>query len=238
MNSDHVNVVIKKTVLLCLCLLTTSCGEPDNSYFPLAQGHDWRYRIQLKTMNGSETQKYLVSSLAPRVINSETIYIQRSLTGMEIMFRQTDTGISRVGFLVSEGEAVKEVADEQLLLPAEPAVGTEWDSTVRTQTLLKGNPDTGSSLQVQAKVPVSNRIESISERIKVPAGIFMHCIRVHTEGFTFYQGTRLIGRTLVEVDETKWYAPGVGLVKSVLMETTTSDMLSRGELIMELEAFK
>ncbi len=228
----------------CLCtslfLLagSSACTETTFDYFPLAKGYDWYYQIRLNTTNGSENQKYIVSTLAPRTINDEITYIHRSLTGTQILFRQSDAGISRIGYLVRDGQVLNNVEDEELLLPAKLEVGAEWESIVLTQTLTKGKPGTVGNLQVQAKVPVSNRIESMDDKVEVPAGVFSQCVRLHTKGFTFYKGSSPIGRAMVEVDETKWYAPGVGLVKSVLLETTTSDALSKGELIMELESFR
>ena len=35
-----------------------------------------------------------------------------------------------------------------------------------------------------------------------------------------------------------WYAPGVGLVKSVRRESTTSQALDKGEITLELEAYR
>ncbi len=221
-------------MLLCLCLLTSGCAEPDTSYFPLAEGYSWRYHMKLTTMAGTERQKYYVSSLAPRTIDNVTTYIHRSLTGTQILFRHTGTGINRIAYLIPDGPLLKSVEDELLLLPTDLQVGTEWDSVVQTQTLKKYTPQ---AIQMKAKIPVKSRIESIGDVVKVPAGKFQDCIRIHTNGFAFHRGSHHIGRTLVEVDEIKWYAPGVGLVKSVLVETTTSDALSRGELIMELESF-
>ena len=175
-----------------------------------------------------------MSSLPAQIIDGETTYIHRSLTGTQILFRQTDAGVSRIGFLVADGASLKNVVDEHLVLPNNPQVGAEWDSVALTQTLTSGKLQ---GMQVMAKVPVKNHIESIDDVVKVPAGNFQYCIRLHTSGFAFNSSIHLIGRTLVEIDQTSWYAPGVGLLKSVLVETTTSDALSRGELIMELESF-
>ena len=46
-----------------------------------------------------------------------------------------------------------------------------------------------------------------------------------------------MGHTIVSIDETNWYAPGVGLVKSIRKENTTDRVVPRGELRLELEEF-
>jgi hypothetical protein len=237
MKSEHVNTNTGYSVLLGLCLLISGCAEQDTGYFPLTEGYSWRYHMQLTNMEGTEQQKYYVSSMAARLIDNEITYIQHSLTGTEVLFHQSDVGISRVGFLIADGPSKKKVMDEHLILPSKLEEGTEWESVAETKLLTKDGPGRGNNMQIVAKVPLENRIESVNDVVKVPAGKFERCIRIHTKGFTFHKGGYLIGRTLVEIEQTDWYAPGVGLVKSVLQEKTTSDALSRGELIMELEAF-
>ena len=188
-------------------------------------------------MTGTERQKYVVRTLTPRIIDNEKTYIQGSLTGIQILFRQNDVGISRIGFRVPDGRSFKKILDKHLLLPSIPEVGVEWDDVVLTQTLSQGKPSESDIMSFKVKVPVHNKIESMTDVVEVPAGKFSDCLRLHSNGFAFHSGINNIGRVLVEIDQTKWYAPGVGLVKSLLIETTSSDALSRGELIMELESF-
>ena len=118
MKSEHINTITGYLVLLSFCLLTNGCAEQDTSFFPLTEGYSWRYHIQLTNMDGTEKQKYYVSSMAARLIDNETTYIQHSLTGTEVLFRQTDVGISRVGFLVADGSSIRTVEDEHLILPS------------------------------------------------------------------------------------------------------------------------
>ena len=43
---------------------------------------------------------------------------------------------------------------------------------------------------------------------------------------------------LRNVKQTNWYAPGVGLVKMERVETTRSDALDKGTLLVELTEFE
>ncbi|MDX1519073.1 MAG: hypothetical protein R3318_03045, partial [Gammaproteobacteria bacterium] len=88
------------------------------------------------------------------------------------------------------------------------------------------------------RVPVVATIESMRDTVKVPAGTFRNCMRIRTEGKAFVDAGNYVGNTVVGVDETSWYAPGVGLVKTVRKETTTKKALDYGEIILELEAFR
>ena len=47
-----------------------------------------------------------------------------------------------------------------------------------------------------------------------------------------------MGLTLVNVEQTNWYFPGVGLVKMERLETTQSAALDKGTLSIELTRFE
>jgi hypothetical protein len=237
MDKPHLNILKNILCMLCLYSLINGCAEQDSSYFPLKEGYEWHYNIHASTVGGSEQQKYYLSSLGSQLINDDTTYIQRSLTGTQILFRHSDIGIERVAYLVAKGPQVDLIEDKHLILPNKLEEGMEWESIVSTRTLRNGKPGDVGVNQLRAKVPVKNRIDSINAVIKVPAGKFEHCIKIDTSGFAFNSGNNRIGRTLVEIKESKWFAPGVGLIKSVLTETSTNDAFAKGEIIMELESF-
>ena len=223
--------------LTVLCFLICGCTEPDTSYFPLGEGKRWRYHIKATSMGGTSLQRFFVDSVASQLIDGKTTYIQQSLTGTQFLYQQNDRGIFRIGFIVPDGASEKKIEEEYLVLPANTEVGSEWESKVSSQILSTGKPSEKSNVQLTARIPVKNIIESDNETVKVNAGVFENCLRLHTNGFAFIKGNNYIGRVLVEIDQTNWYAAGVGLVKSVLIETSTSDSLSRGEIVTELEAF-
>ncbi len=218
MNFLHSSKSRNHLLCLSLCLLSCACTSPDTSYFPLDEGYDWRYHMQITTMAGTEQQKFYISSLTPRQINGEVTFLHRSLTGTQFLYRHTEAGTIRVGFFVPEGASFKKVIDEYIVLPANLEVGSEWASTVTTQTLTLGKFSEVNNMDVKANIPVTNKIESITDVVEVPAGEFRNCLRVHTTGFAFYNSSGYIGRTLVEIDMTSWFTPGLGLIKATLGE--------------------
>ena len=219
-------------------ILFSGCSERDTSYFPLKKGYEWRYQIQKTTMGGTEKQKRYINSIEPRVINNENTHIQRSLTGTLLLYRKTDAGVERVGYLIANGVTEELIEDAHLIMPAKTETGIEWESLALSQTLKKkGVPVDTAGFQILVKIPVKNRIESTDAVIKVPAGRFDNCIEIYTSGFAFHSGSSFNTRTLIEIKQTKWYAPGVGLIKSSLVETSTSDAFARGEIIVELESY-
>ena len=47
-----------------------------------------------------------------------------------------------------------------------------------------------------------------------------------------------IGSIKITIKTSDWYAPNVGLIKSVRVEGTDSDLFGTSEMIQELEDFK
>ena len=70
------------------------------------------------------------------------------------------------------------------------------------------------------------------------AGRFENCMRVEISGNAFTDAGNYVGITIVRLSETNWYAPGVGLVKSVHKESTKHKALDKGEIILMLESYR
>ncbi len=81
-------------------------------------------------------------------------------------------------------------------------------------------------------------VASLSETVSVPAGTFGNCLKITRSGSMMKDAGNYVGLTLVNVEETSWYAPGVGLVKLERIETTQSDALDQGSLLIELADFE
>lgn len=215
-------------------IFLSACTQNDMSYFPLQNGIEWHYGISLKASGAVERQKYYVHNTGSRSLEDEILYVQRSLTGLEVLYRKLESGIERVGYMRSQNQPGKLQPDPLLLIPASIEAGMEWENTIQTRLLIrKGAPGESAIL---AKVPAVNVIESLDETVTVPAGKFERCMRIDTNGFAFHSGTQHKSRTLVEIKQSRWYAPGVGLVKSTRLETSTSDAFGTREQTMELES--
>lgn len=223
-------------IFLCLSLALTACSESETSYFPLTQGYHWRYRIHVSTMSGREVQKFHLASLKPRVIKEKKTFVQRSLTGVQFLYRVTDIGIERIGYLKPADSATDFIEDAELILPTNAITGFGWESTVLTRTLAKNTPGEPGDSRLLARIPLKSLIESNTETVNVPAGKFTNCLKISSSGFAFYSGEQFGGRAMIEIRRQNWYAAGIGLVKSELHETSTSNAYASGELIMELES--
>jgi hypothetical protein len=168
------------------------CDELSQSYFPLKEGLRWEYNV---TSNLSDTKKLLITNLAPREVQGTKVTPRKwelgGTTFIELM-KQDDTGVYRYG------EQKGETAPPSLITPMECHLkfpitqGNSWDMTTKL-----GN----SSLSI------SLTIESVSDEVKVTAGTFKDCLKIKQVGENA-AGTSVMGY--------EWYAPKVGIVKSMV----------------------
>ncbi|NKB36762.1 MAG: hypothetical protein GKR93_06250 [Gammaproteobacteria bacterium] len=229
----------KDFVLILLCLGLTACGKKDNSYFPLSSGYEWHYQVLALTTDGVHEQRIILHSLDPREIDGQSYFVLRSLTGLLYLYRSTEDGLEQEGYLRHKKQEDEFVSDRVMLLPKQLEVGYEWESMMKTRTLgHKWNSSEARVPQMIASVPVNNRIENTNAVVTTAAGRFNNCLEISTKGFSFHKGGRFSERTLVEIDQLNWYAPGVGLVKSVIKETSSNQAFAKGEWRLELESYR
>lgn len=219
-----------------ICIFLSACGSENASYFPDSAGFRWEYNIEKTTMAGNELQKYVVSNLPSRNVDGETLHVQQSLTGTQILYKNSDAGISRIGYLIREGAERKRVNDNMLIFPANHDLNSTWEGVATTELLYMRHPE-AVNMSLKATIPVKSKIVALDEKVKIAAGVFENCIRISTSGSEFTSSNDYIGRTLVEIKIDRWFAPGVGLVKSVTEETTTSSALDKGKMVMELVSY-
>jgi hypothetical protein len=186
---------IVAALLLAVSLFTPGQGwgdELNESYFPLKEGMRWEYNV---ISDQGATKKLLITNLAPKEVKGVKVTPRKwelgGSTFIELM-KQDETGIYR--FAEQKGEK----APPSLITPMEChlrfpiAEGSSWNMAARL-----GN----------STVNVSLTIESLSDEVKVPAGTFKDCVKIKQAGEND-AGTSIIGY--------EWYAPKVGVVKSLV----------------------
>jgi len=182
-------------LLLALSLLSPGSGRGDElneSYFPLKEGSRWEYNV---ISDRSANQKLLITNLAPREVKGAKVTPRKwDLGGSTVIefMKQDETGVYRYA------EQKGEKAPPELIKPLEchlkfpVAEGSSW--TMPTKV--------GDST-----VNVNLSIESLSDEVKVPAGTFKECAKIKQTGEND-AGTSVMGY--------EWYAPKVGVVKSLV----------------------
>jgi hypothetical protein len=227
-----------RNILLITLLLLSSCSQSDNEYFPLDAGKYWRYQMIYQTMDGRFKGVYAVENLPQQEIEGQTYYVRQLLDGSLNYLQVDDRGIRLKRREKTVDLDTKYTETEQYIFHFPLQEGTTWEDTILSKALIKTGPPQKTEFHIVAKVPVSAKIESMNDVVEVPAGRFENCMRIVMSGNAFIDAGNYVGKTIVRVNETNWYAPGVGLVKSVRQESTKHRALDKGEIILELENYR
>jgi len=222
---------------LCFFLTLVSCGSlpalkkaqpfdpnarlPVESYFPLAAGSQWSYRVQdfiRKLTYQSKVRVFgrqFVDAVQREGISVEERYSSFGPGGPYVLEEQEpmvyfrDNGyLNRVLLTYQAGKmvAASGTGDTQYL-PEILTQGASWDSNTQAFRVPGGAGGGGIGFKVTFKHTVSLERESV----QVPAGKFDNCIRVDTFSTEGPNSGYRPGEELVFY-YSDWYAPGIGLV--------------------------
>lgn len=224
--------------VIATALFCSACSTSDYDYFPLKQGFKWRYDVALTTRDGLEKQRYILNNLGPSELDSKPVYLRKSLDGTILYYAADAESIRFLGSLSDTIPGGEFSAKEQIVMQYPPVLDANWETITETRLLKKTGPPQKTEFRIVAKVPLEVKIESLNETVDVPAGIFNNCLKISMTGSTMKDAGNYVGLTLVNVEETSWYAPEIGLIKLERVETTQSDALDVGTLLVELAEFE
>ena len=204
-------------------------------YFPLESGIHWRYSVFYETMDGPTDSIFVIENLPVSRIDGNTVYTQKTLNDQYYIFTRDETGILFLGEKLASDSIDNKASEYVFRYPLE--TGHKWEGASRTRVLMKTGPPQKTLYKIHVDIPVEFEVISTNETVTVPAGVFKNCLRIRTKGSGFYNAGNYIGKTIISIHDTSWYAPGVGLVKVIREEMTTSRALDLGTLVMELESY-
>lgn len=201
--------------LLVTAFLIVGCDQSrDNSYFPLSEGMSWEYRTDYQVRGEPKTQRLIFSTRPPVNLDGQSYYSRVSLSGSRYYYQKTDEGIVHVDPVSGDRTPV-------LVYPIEEQQG--WENTSRIRILeVTGAFTPTFKARVKQPITMNYVIEATGETVTVAAGEFDHCIRVHGKGRLFAGRTLqdYMGIDSIYIEQTEWYAPGTGLIKTVRTEYT------------------
>ena len=162
------------------------------------------------------------------------------------------SGVEYFPHRYANGETVYYSENEsEILLSARPEVNgqilfkypleknSRWTSGTRIELLNSRHESFSggeSFISQKEKIILNNKIINFDETITVAAGVFANCMRIDSSAVvTVKERTRGIERMLIE--QTKWYARGVGLVKHVRKEYSVPEKYL-AEQVSELVSYE
>ncbi|MCG8325885.1 MAG: hypothetical protein MI673_10235 [Thiotrichales bacterium] len=225
-------------IFILLSIFVAGCEDGPPDYYPLEEGYYWRYKMHYEIMNGPMDSFFALENREPVMGQQGLLYEQYTMDGKSYFYQD-----SAAGLLLLRQSRHLDFKDEyhetnRYLFKYPLHKGQQWRSDTWSRVLIKVGPPQKTEFRIVAQVPVSVLIESMTDTVTVPAGTFRNCMRVRTTGRAFFDAGNYVGKTVVGIDETVWYAPDIGMIKTVRRETTTSRALDYGEIILELEDYR
>jgi hypothetical protein len=206
--------------LISLSLPQTGRAEPATAYYPLKPGMTWEYTV---VSSKAGTHKITIKNLPAR-----------DLDGKKVTPREWNTGAGVTYYLVAADDAGVYRYGEQKSATAEPVVATPKVYYLREPVDRGTNWDIATRMG-ERQVKVNLTVDSIDDEIKVPAGTYKNCVKIKHEG----EGKPEKDHPGLAITAFEWYAPGVGLVKSLVTITDKSKGAQAPEtLTYQLDSFK
>jgi hypothetical protein len=184
--------------------------ELSESYFPLKEGMRWEYRVMSA---GGAPQKLIITNLVPRQVNGTEVTPRKWELGGTTFFqlmKKDDSGIYRYAEQAGDKAPPKLITPPECHLKFPLTMGDSWKMTTKV-----GDRTLNLNLT----------IESVSDEVKVSAGTFQDCIEVKQVGSN-EAGAEVMGY--------EWYAPKVGVVKSMV----TIKKKSKEKAVTEVQSYE
>lgn len=206
--------------LAVACTMAVACSRPASKidsradFFPLKTNMVWTYRINSK----SQQTSYVMTD---RVIGAQYVPALK-LTGMvvEEFYNLDRAGLRPIVYLDESGYLTRlsgldyqnnriitptwGKSEEPNFLPAHLTPNMAWDNTLFPYGKLPGGFDVTQAHKSFVEPAV----------VSVPAGHFIGCIRIETRA-RYEGGAYAEAKQNLKLTYEDWYAPNVGLVKTV-----------------------
>lgn len=213
-----------------LLLPAGGCDEaPGTGYFPTTPGHEWTYDIRRTDPETLEpvTQKSIVRNLPTETIDDAPHYPKRYANGNKRLFVETADG---VGVRAPSGDGYSR------LIAYPPTVGTTWRTASRLHLFDLPKRLKSSWEKISRDLVLNYSIASLDDAVAAPAGRFTDCLRVDAVGFLDLPRRYSLGIKTIKVEQSQWYAPGVGLVRMTRKEYALPNLYP-AEYLQELTSF-
>jgi hypothetical protein len=207
-------------VLVSFLCAIVSVVRAETAYYPLLPNIRYEYRVKATAGDARQTRDFNLSA---------------AITTMKSMEFRGKTVIPQKYEVAGQFASLSFVTEDKTgvyYFASQRPKDTEPELTVPLQYLIRYPVDAGTSwIQKSSEFELINNnhklavalnsvIESTAEVVTVPSGTFANCLKVKMIGTAQGDGSQTHLRFSIE--KTLWYAPGVGMVKSLQRETRSS----------------
>ena len=227
-----------KYILFLFILI--GCSEINHTYFPLGKIKSWSYKIEIEPEVDKKTvYKKINLSLGKKKLElegkKESFYPFLREDGSIFFYKLEKNGIFRSGFAFAKDQNIYKEKRERMVLPSPIKIGKKWSVDSKTYLILKRYPY--YDYRATTNFMIDYEIISTDEIISTPTGKFRNCILIRGIGNTKFIGDSEIGSIAINIQSEEWYAKGVGLIKSVRVEKTDSDLFGTTKMTQVLDGF-
>lgn len=216
-----------------------------DDYFPLNPGLSWSY--QVTTISGQfrgverltiENQQLETRSDLGSDLTTTPIAVRRTSDGTDYYLYRDNTGLYRAAKRTLIEKNPRLDTSPILVMPPleEMRDGISWNVPTRPY-LIHSTRSHVAWNRAMNPFDLTFELTSENERLELPGGTFEHCLKLEGRALIGLYADPKLGYQEVEVVQTEWYAPGVGLVKLVREEPLNLEMFTGGSKTIELVRF-
>ncbi len=238
-----------KRIFLILLVLSvpmfSGCEQQvsKEDYFPLQEGLSWQYRVTENLLDEEHRRSFSIENLGSVSLKGDyedlPVSVRRTSDDTDYYIVQDDTGSHRIATRTVIEFKPRFDSEERTILPPKSSWGSgvAWHvesipyvlHTTRNQSM----PD-----PKKRRFVLTYEILDTDSEVIVPAGIFKNSLKIRGRGVVSFYADPMKGYQDVNVVQTEWYAPGVGLVKLVREEPMDLKFFKGGSITFELERFE
>lgn len=189
----------------------------NNPYYPIVNGAQWTYQITVQndapTMATHSMTVVDDGSFTLTVRGAESVYTMDGTCGEDGVILLDVPGVSATYSDENGGSTLSTTNDDGVTVPDDIQAGDDWSQTISVVGSSDGDVTLSATIKTTYKALGY-------ESVTVPAGTF-NALKVEQNGSMTIHGTPPF-----ETHGFFWYAQGIGVVKSGLDGTYTSELVS------------
>lgn len=221
-------------LLLPVLIGLSGCGQPDDSYLPLNSERTLTYAVTQTRSGETQQHKQLSRIAGPVEIAGQRVYREFTASGAQRLLQRRATGTFELGYYQPDNTVMHDTP--RLLLPQPLTTDSRWQAPVTTELLeWRKHSLEKSGRRYHKTLAASFHCETLDDRVRTPAGTFSNVARIRAVARKTIDYGSLQEQAVIHVELTRWYAPGVGLIKSQRREYAESRELNPGEAVLLLE---